>query len=66
MTGRFDMPLKSGSGFRPIRGGHEDYKYQVNIDYEHVRELALKAAVSVGGRSQAGPIQVVITSRQRR
>lgn len=66
MTGRFDMPLKSGSGSRSLNGGFEDYNYRVNIDYKHVREMALKAAQSVGGRSQAGPIQIVITSRQRR
>jgi hypothetical protein len=78
MSGRFDSPLKSGSAERKLRkriaienghawvdDGREQFSYEVNINWDDVRQMAAKAADSKGGRCHAGPIQVKITSRKR-
>lgn len=80
MSGRFNSPLRSetgsrvvikrvpledGKGYTLVEDGFEQFSYEVNIDWNHVREMARQAAINKTGQSHDGPVQIKITSRKR-
>lgn len=80
MSGRFKHLMQTGKGKRPLREkqptedgkgknwvtvGHEEYTYEINIDWDDILSMAAKAGDSRGGQCIAGPIQLKIRTRRK-
>lgn len=50
--------------YMTVPDGHELLTYEVNIDWADVSLMALKAGANKSGKSNSGPIQVVVTKRE--
>ncbi len=58
------VPATTGVGFTHIADGEEDVTYEVTLDLDAVRWMAIKAARSRGQRSTDGPLSVRVTARR--
>lgn len=58
-----DLP---DQGLACVPDGFEDFTYEVLLDEDALRAMAMKAAANKTGKSADGPLKVQVISRRRR